>query len=184
MLKELNKIFTNDIKPKRFYSIHFPIKNLKELFNKILFIYKYGMIHLFGKDGKYDIMKLDDNKVIMLKQYMNSIGIEPIIKSYNLNYMDSFYNKFKYDVKKKFPSIKFITTRFNDKIKSLNFTINKNEYDKLKKYVLQSDYKQECIDLINLNFEKNKLIDYKYTVDMNVIFFVLRFNIFINYVLI
>ena len=114
---------------------------------------------------------------------MNSLGINPIITIYNLNYIDSFFNLFMSDIKKKYPNIGFCTYRILDndkeKINNLTFTTTKEKLSELKKYILKSDYKQECIDLMNIEFkteEEKSLTDFKHTIKTPTNFYILRFD--------
>jgi len=172
MLKIIEKIFKDGIKPYFFYKLNFSkIQNLKDFFDKILLIYKFGAIYLFGKNGEIKIHELDENKLFILHQYMKSIGIEPIIKKYDLNDTKYLSEQLVKDFQN-FPGI-------NVKIDKSNFTtfeMKKNYLGSFKNNITKLKYKKYYLDILNLDLFDKELKDFKYSVKINNIIYVLRFD--------
>ena len=177
-MQQIFDIFKHGIKPKRFYAISFDkIKTIDKLFNKIFEIYKSGAVYLFGKDNKCNVLELNNTNLLDLRQYMNSIGIEPIIRIYNLDELDLYYSLFKKELEYLISPIKFETTTINNKINTLTLSFNIEDMNKLKYYVTSSKYKKELLDLFDFDFiKKTELIDYKYLIKTPIAYYILRFD--------
>ena len=177
-MQQIFDIFKHGIKPNRFYAISFDkIKTIDKLFNKIFEIYKSGAVYLFGKDNKCNVLELNNTNLLDLRQYMNSIGIEPIIRIYNLDELDLYYSLFKKELEYLISPIKFETTTINNKINTLTLSFNIEDMNKLKYYVTSSKYKKELLDLFDFDFiKKTELIDYKYLIKTPIAYYILRFD--------
>ena len=103
---DFEKIFRDELKPKSHYIFQFKNVNCaKELFEKILDVYKLGAAVLFGKNYSVKLTELNEKRLFLLKQYMNSFGIEPKLSIYNSQFVNDIFFNFKKDVEKLFPLI-------------------------------------------------------------------------------
>ena len=162
---DFEKIFRDDVKPKLYYSFQFSnVHSAKKLFEKILEIYKLGAVILFGNNYKIQLTQLNENRLFILKQYMNSFGIEPKLSIYNSKFVNDIFYNLKKDVEKLFPLIecKMIENNKNH-IENMTFSITPDEMSILKKHIMSSDLKNEYLNLFGINFSENKLSDFKYS---------------------
>ena len=82
-------VFTENPKPKKTIKLELEPPNHgnninKHIFEQLLQIFTDGMKHLYGDDeGKVDIVSLDIDSIIKMKEYFESFGVELIFNMYN-----------------------------------------------------------------------------------------------------
>jgi hypothetical protein len=82
-------VFTENPKPKKTIKLELEPPNHgnninKHIFEQLLQIFTDGMKHLYGSDeGKVDIVSLDIDSIIKMKEYFESFGVELIFNMYN-----------------------------------------------------------------------------------------------------
>ena len=82
-------VFKDSPKPKMTIKLELeppnPGNNLnKHIFEQLLQIFTDGMKHLYGDDdGKVDIVTLEIDSIIKMKEYFDSFGVELIFNMYN-----------------------------------------------------------------------------------------------------
>ena len=82
-------VFTKNAKPKKTIKLELDPPNPGNNFNKHVFeqllqIFTDGMKHLYGdEEGKVDIVSLDIDSIIKMKEYFESFGVELIFNMYN-----------------------------------------------------------------------------------------------------
>ena len=172
------KIFRDEIKPKLYYSFQFKqIKSFKILFEKILEVYKLGAAVLFGENYTIKLTELNENRLYILRQYMNSFGIEPKLSIYNSQFVNDIFFNLKEDISKLFPLIECKMFENNkNQIENMTFTINPDEMRILKKHIMSSELKNEYLNLFGINFSENKLSDFKYSTKVGDMTYILRFD--------
>lgn len=103
---DLKKVFKSTVKPPFSYNIVFDdIDNDKELFDKILNIYKLGLSIIKKIPSKNNSINLnlediDKNDLNLMKEYMISIGFEVKYKSYDLKDKQYYIRELIYQVEK------------------------------------------------------------------------------------
>ena len=91
-IKDLfEKIYKNEIKPKRYYDIKLKLETMQELFDTYVEVYKYGLISLSGKDEIVQLNNISMSSVIKNKYYMESFGISPELIEYSLDDLHKLY---------------------------------------------------------------------------------------------
>ena len=94
-------VFTKDPKPKMTIKLELeppnPGNNInKHIFEQLLQIFTDGMKHLYGgDDGKVDIVTLEIDSIIKMKEYFDSFGVELIFNMYNQS--DYVFKPYIYD---------------------------------------------------------------------------------------
>ena len=84
-------VFSGNPKPKMTIKLELEPPNPgnnynKHIFEQLLQIFTDGMKHLYGgDDGKVDIVTLEIDSVIKMKEYFDSFGVELIFNMYNQN---------------------------------------------------------------------------------------------------
>ena len=176
MLEEIKSIFKQGVKPKRFYSLSFKkLKTCKQIFEKLLFIYKCGAIFLFGKNETINILELSNDRLLILQEYMHSFGINPIIRIYTPQQLDNIFLVLIDTIKNKFSkSTKIKTKKRNGKINELFIEVDNLE--NLKNFIKTSDIRREFLDTLDINLFNQNLIDFKYSININGTVYVLRFD--------
>ena len=92
----IHMLFSKGIKDPNTYNLQFSGRTLEELFKILLAIYKKGIQILYFPNEEYiDITELTENIIFKMKQYMNSIGFEPIITSLTAQNIIDYTNQFK-----------------------------------------------------------------------------------------
>ena len=82
-------VFTENPKPKKTIKLELEPPNHgnninKHIFEQLLQIFTDGMKHLYGDDeGKVDIVSLDIDLIIKMKEYFESFSVELIFNMYN-----------------------------------------------------------------------------------------------------
>ena len=82
-------VFTEDPKPKKTIKLELEPPTSgdninKHIFEQLLQIFTDGMKHLYGgEDGKVDIVTLEIESIIKMKEYFDSFGVELIFNMYN-----------------------------------------------------------------------------------------------------
>ena len=82
-------VFTENPKPKKTIKLELEPPNHgnninKHIFEQLLQIFTDGMKHLYGSDeGKVDIVSLDIDSIIKMKEYFESFSVELIFNMYN-----------------------------------------------------------------------------------------------------
>ena len=82
-------VFTENPKPKKTIKLELEPPNHgnninKHIFEQLLQIFTDGMKHLYGDDeGKVDIVSLDIDSIIKMKEYFESFSVELIFNMYN-----------------------------------------------------------------------------------------------------
>lgn len=177
---DFEKIFREEPKSKLYYSFQFSeINSTKKLFTRILEIYKLGAVILFGKNYTIKIEELNEKRLYILKQYMNSFGIEPKLFVYNSKFVNDIFFNLKSDVEKLFPLIECKIIEKNNCIENMTFSITPDEMEVLKKHIMNSELKNEYLNIFGINFSENKLSDFKYSTKVGSITYILRFDFII-----
>ena len=82
-------VFTEDVKGKNTIKLELDPPNTgdnlnKHIFEQLLQIFTDGMKHLYGgDDGKVDIVSLEIDSIIKMKEYFDSFGVELIFNMYD-----------------------------------------------------------------------------------------------------
>ena len=91
---DVARLFKGSAQPPCFYNITFDVQNVSELYDYILEVYKYGATHLFSDGKSINILSLSERRQFILKEYMMSIGIKPVIEKYLPDEVDNIYREF------------------------------------------------------------------------------------------
>jgi len=161
----IHMLFSKGIKDPNTYDLQFYGKTLEELFKILLSIYKKGIQILYFPNEEYiDITELTEDIIFKMKQYMNSIGFEPIITSLTATNIIDYTTQFKSILKN--PNI-YIFCKFSRKLKlpyvnlAIKKTVNMEGLDKCIED-LEKCFKEvpKMKLLLPSMTEKTKLTDY------------------------
>lgn len=168
---DVDNIFSGSAKPPHFYSITFDVEDVKELFDKILSIYKFGAVRLFSDNSKtLDILSLSERRRLILKEYMMSIGIKPIINIYTPEQVHDIFKDiiYEFSIIKSGDKIVKVSGVKNDKglFNSINLVIPKN-IDILEQVINLIDNNLSYKDILDVYAKKTELVDYKLKILLN-----------------
>ena len=179
----IEQIFNAELKPPYFYSLTFnDVHSPKDLFNKFFEFYKFGSVILFGNinNNTISLDGLTENRRLLLKQYMMSFGIHPIITEYNRNDIDYYYRK----IETEFSEIKndkdekvIVKAKKNDNglYYRISLCVSKDRNVLLQVYDLMKN-NSAYQDLLDIPLKMNEVKDYKVKVQTENIVYVLRFD--------
>ena len=91
---DVARLFKGSAQPPCFYNVTFDVNSVSELYDYILEVYKYGATHLFSDGVSINILTLSERRQFILKEYMMSIGIKPVIEKYLPDEIDDIYKEF------------------------------------------------------------------------------------------
>jgi hypothetical protein len=90
-------IFLFSNKPKEKNTIKLELNPSKEklhiglhIFQELLMIFTSGLKYIFGEEGKVDITKLEQEDIVLMKRYFESIGFQVIVEEFTIvEYLDN-----------------------------------------------------------------------------------------------
>ena len=167
---DVDNIFNSSAKSPNFYNITLEVQDIKELFDKILSIYKFGAVKLFSNTKSLDILSLSERRRLILKEYMMSIGIKPIINIYTPEQVHDIFKDIIYEfslVKSRDKIVKASGVKSNKGLfSSVNLVIPKN-IDILEQVIHLIDNNTAYKDILDVYAKKTELVDYKLKILLN-----------------
>lgn len=161
----IESIFSKSVKEPCFYQLQFKNKTIKELFKIILEIYKKGIqLLFFPKQEEIVISNLTERMVFKMKLYMNSMGFDPNITTFDKDTVESLAKDFNAEVNNPDISVYAVNNKKFNFPKILIAMRKTNNTDKIKQYSkdLARSYKRypKMRLLFMMYNKKTKLDDY------------------------
>ena len=145
----IKNIFNSPIAPPpHSFEISFSdIKTSEELFERILHIYKSGLVILLGDQEGFDLRNLTDDNRLLMKQYMKSIGINTKIYTLNNTDVHDIYEMLAIKLEEK--NIQFDPLRINGKIYDLRIIAKINQINIIDNIIKDDIYIRCLINMKN-----------------------------------
>ena len=167
---DVANLFTGTAQPPCFYNITFNVENISQLYDNILEVYKYGATHLFSDGKSINILSLTEKKQDILKEYMMSIGIKPVIEKYLPEEIDNIYEEFIITITE-IPPVNSNKINVKGIIENNHYVGVKlalpKEPELLEKVIDIIDNNQRYKDILDLYPKKTDLSDFKMKVKIN-----------------
>tara|TARA_B110000914_G_scaffold179016_1_gene160954 strand:- start:503 stop:1060 length:558 start_codon:yes stop_codon:yes gene_type:complete len=175
----IDEIFRHPICPPYYYSFTLPqLKTTTDLFNHIMHLYTRGAVILFGTNSELRISTLDEDKRLILKQYMLSVGINVRIYDYTEEDVSDIFEFFYNELHAKTKNIQIKKHICNGYITGLSFNIprcfKKQELKNISDLIIS---KQEYINILPTLIinKKNNISYYSEKFKINNKFYIIRF---------
>ena len=85
----VKELYSNSPKDPNTVIIDLDTSNINNLFEKLITLFKDGLVYFYGnKEKKIDLNMLDDKKILKINRYFNSFSINVNFKIYQKNTVD------------------------------------------------------------------------------------------------
>ena len=167
---DVARLFKGSAQPPYFYNVTFDVEDVSQLYDYILEVYKYGATHLFSDGVSINILTLSERRQFILKEYMMSIGIKPVIEKYLPHEIDDIYKEF-ISIISEIPPInnnKLVINGLIDGDHYIGVKLHIPQEPKLLEKVIEIIEKdQRYKDVLDLYPKKTELSDFKLKVKIN-----------------
>lgn len=148
----IDDVFKNAICPPNHYQFEFfHLKKVSALFEFICQIYIRGAIILFGSNDAIELQELTPERQLILKQYMMSMGIKPVLRRYSEQDVHDVYEQLISDLHTISKSTRIQVFQSPNKlIKKIHFSFPTKTADKLSFFTALQNKINSNIDYQNI----------------------------------